>query len=107
VQFVKTPLAGVPKAGVTNVGLVSKTILPVPVTAADSVVPAYDNIGIVTVPVKVGDAVSDFELTAVAMLSNSVFISVPLTIFKGSPEVRVSFVAKLVDFVYTVIFYSL
>jgi hypothetical protein len=56
-------------------------------------------VGIVTVPVKVGDAVSDFELTAVAILSNSVLISVPLTIFKGSPEVSVSFVAKLVDFV--------
>jgi hypothetical protein len=75
-----------------------------PVIAA---VPDTLNVGIVTVPVNVGDAVSDFELTAVAMLSNSVFISVPLTIFKGSPEVRVSFVAKLVDFVYAVIFYSL
>ena len=100
-----------PKTGVINVGLVSNTIFPVPVTAAVRVTPPYvivepnvpapvtDKIGIVTVPVKVGDAVSDFELTAVAILSNSVLISVPLTIFKGSPEVSVSFVAKLVDFV--------
>ena len=32
VQFVKTPEAGVPKAGVTNVGLVAKTKEPVPVS---------------------------------------------------------------------------
>ena len=49
--------------------------------------------------VNVGEAVSALELTAVWMLSNSVLISVPLTIFKGSPEVSVSLVAKLVDFV--------
>lgn len=33
VAFVRTPLAGVPKAGVTNVGEVASTALPVPVTA--------------------------------------------------------------------------
>ena len=33
VQFVKTPEAGVPKAGVTNVGLVAKTKEPEPVSS--------------------------------------------------------------------------
>jgi hypothetical protein len=32
VKFVTTPLAGVPNAGVTKVGLVDKTMLPEPVT---------------------------------------------------------------------------
>ena len=39
VKFVATPDVGVPNKGVTNVGLVSNTILPVPVTALLSVTP--------------------------------------------------------------------
>ena len=39
VALVNVPLVGVPKIGVTNVGLVSNTILPVPVTALLSVTP--------------------------------------------------------------------
>jgi hypothetical protein len=53
----------------------------------------------VGVPVKVGLAKSALVATAVAMLLNSVSISVPLTIFKGLPEAKASLVAKLVDFV--------
>jgi hypothetical protein len=78
VAFVNVPLCGVPRIGVTNVGLVANTLLPVPVfvtltnafealvaTALDAVKPDNDNDGMVTVPVNVGDAVSDLELTAV------------------------------------------
>jgi hypothetical protein len=39
VRFVTTPDAGVPKAGVTKVGLVARTMLPVPVTELDKVTP--------------------------------------------------------------------
>ena len=43
VQLVSVPDAGVPKAGVTNVGLVARTMLPVPVLAVHSgaVPPAF------------------------------------------------------------------
>ena len=59
-------------------------------------VPVTANVGIVTVPVKVGDAVSALVATAVAMFANSVLISVPLTIFKGLPDASASLVAKFV-----------
>ena len=39
VAFVKTPDAGVPSAGVTNVGLLDKTVLPVPVDVETPVPP--------------------------------------------------------------------
>ena len=39
VQLDKLPDAGVPKAGVTKVGLLDKTMFPVPVTALESVTP--------------------------------------------------------------------
>ena len=39
VRLVTTPLLGVPKAGVTRVGLVDSTMLPVPVTALFRVMP--------------------------------------------------------------------
>jgi hypothetical protein len=65
--FAKFPDVGVPRAGVTSVG-----------------------------DVNVGDARSALVATAVAMLLNSVLISVPLTIFSGSPDGRASLVAKLV-----------
>ena len=39
VKLVTTPLAGVPRAGVTKVGLVARTMLPVPVTELDRVTP--------------------------------------------------------------------
>jgi len=40
VQFVKVPEDGVPKAGVTKVGLVANTTLPDPVVANSPNVPA-------------------------------------------------------------------
>jgi hypothetical protein len=46
----------------------------------------------------VADELSVLVATAVAILLNSVSISVPLTIFKGLPGERLSLVAKLVDF---------
>ena len=46
--------------------------------------------------VKVGDDKSALVAIAVEMLLNSVSISVPLTIFKGLPEDRLSLVAKFV-----------
>ena len=39
VRLVTTPLDGVPRAGVTKVGLVLRTMLPVPVTELDKVTP--------------------------------------------------------------------
>ena len=57
------------------------------------VVPVTFNVDIVTVPVNVGSAVSDFEFVAVAILLNSVSISVPLTILAGLPEASVSLAA--------------
>jgi hypothetical protein len=53
-------------------------------------------VGSVGVPVKVGLAKSALVAMAVAMLLNSVSISVPLTIFNGLPEDKLSFVAKFV-----------
>jgi hypothetical protein len=49
-------------------------------------------------PVMVAEELSVFVATAVAMLLNSVSISVPLTIFNGLPGDKLSLVAKLVDF---------
>jgi len=58
-----------------------------------------DAVGANGVPVNVGLAESALVAIAVAILSNSVLISVPLTIFKGSPEGSESLEAKLVDLV--------
>jgi hypothetical protein len=55
-------------------------------------------VGAVGVPVNTGLSRSAFVATAIAMLLNSVSISVPLTIFKGLPRGRVSLEAKLVAF---------
>jgi hypothetical protein len=65
-------------------------------TPVNADVPVTANVGIVTVPVKVGDAESALVATAVAMFANSVLISVPLTIFKGLPDASASLVAKFV-----------
>jgi hypothetical protein len=117
VQLAKLPDAGVPKAGVTRVGLVDKTTSPVPVEVVTPVPPlATDSVpevpAIIGKPVqlvktpadgvpifgvtRVGDAKSALVATAVAMLLNSMLISVPLTIFKGSPDDSASLVAKFV-----------
>jgi hypothetical protein len=56
-------------------------------------------VGNVGVPVKVGPDKSALVAMAVAILLNSVSISVPLTIFKELPEERLSLLAKLVAFV--------
>jgi hypothetical protein len=60
--------------------------------------PDRAGVGAVTVPRKAGLFKSALVATAVAMLLNSVSISVPLTIFKGLPEASESLLAKLVDF---------
>ena len=53
-QFVSTPEAGVPKAGVTNVGEVANTTAPVPVTVLKSVKPASQSAAVVSVvPIQV------------------------------------------------------
>lgn len=122
VIFVPTSVEGVPKLGVTNVGLLDNTTLPVPVEAVTPVPPlATGNVPVtpvvrgrpvtlvitplVGVPsagvtsvglVSVAEAESALVATATAMLLNSVSISVPLTIFSGSPEASASLVAKLV-----------
>jgi hypothetical protein len=56
-------------------------------------------VGAAGVPVKVGDRLSAFVATAVAMLLNSASISVPLTIFRALPVAKLSLDAKLVLFV--------
>jgi hypothetical protein len=67
---------------------------PVPPSAtAKSVMP------VIVPPVIAAAELSVFVATAVAILLNSVSISVPLTIFKGLPGDRLSLVAKLVVFV--------
>jgi hypothetical protein len=85
---------------ITPVGMMSRTnavvARAVVLLPNDCVVPIVP-VGRVGVPVNVGDAKSAFVATATAMFTNSVLISVPLTIFSGSPEVSASFVAKFVD----------
>ena len=118
VQLARFPEEGVPKTGVTNVGLVDKTTLPDPVEAVTPVPPFATGKVPVTPVVKgkpvtfvitplagvpsagvtnVGLIKSAFVATAIAMLANSVLISVPLRIFRGSPDVSASLVAKFVD----------
>ncbi len=123
VMFVPTKAEGVPSAGVVKVGLLDSTLLPVPVevvapvpplaTGSVPVVPpsmgrpvtlvitplvGVPSAGVTSVgDVIVGDARSALVATATAILVNSVLISVPLTIFSGSPEDSASLVAKFVD----------
>ena len=61
-------------------------------------VPVTFTVAAVTVPVNVGDATSAFVALAVAMLLNSVSISLHFTILAGFPDARSSFAAKLTDF---------
>jgi hypothetical protein len=58
-----------------------------------------DAVGAVGVPVKAGLFVSALVATAVAIALNSASISVPLINLEGLPVNKLSFVAKLVDFV--------
>ncbi len=118
VMFVPTKAEGVPSAGVTKVGLFDSTTLPVPVEAVTPVPPFATGkvpvtpvvsgkpVTLVITPlagvpsagvVKLGDAKSALVAMATEMLLNSVLISVPLTIFSGSPDGSASFVAKFVD----------
>jgi hypothetical protein len=53
----------------------------------------------VAVPVNVGDAVLDLELTAVSIAVNSESISAPLTILEGLPDTKLSLAVKFVVFV--------
>jgi len=53
----------------------------------------------VVVPVRAPLLASVLEVTADAMLSNSVLISVPLMILLGLPVFRLSLIAKFVAFV--------
>ena len=153
VALVKVPEDGVPKAGVTRVGLFDKTTEPVPVEVVTPVPPlatgrvpvmsaveiskasheasvpllfkylpeadawlgnklfkaalaveapvppsamAKSVIPVIEPPVIAAEALSVFVATAVAILLNSVSISVPLTIFRGLPGDRLSFDAKFV-----------
>ena len=77
------------------VAVIAPAVEP-PIVVPSTVPPLISAVGIVTVPVNVGEAVFDLVATAVAILSNSVFISVPLTILLASPEGKESLVAKFV-----------
>jgi hypothetical protein len=156
VAFVNTAELGVPNAGVTNVGEFDNTTEPVPVelvtpvpplatpkvpvmsaverltashealvpslcryllaaevwlgnklfnapAAVEAPVPpsatAKSVMPVIEPPVIAAAELSVFVATAVAMLLNSVSISVPRTTLSGSPGVRLSLVAKLVLFV--------
>jgi hypothetical protein len=117
VMFVPTKAEGVPNAGETKVGLLDNTTLPVPVEVVTPVPPFATGrvpvtpvdsgrpVTLVITPlegvpkagdVNVGEAVSALVAMATEMLLNSVLISVPLTIFSGSPDGSASFVAKFV-----------
>ena len=62
-----------------------------------SIAPAFiSTVGIVTVPVKVGPAISDLVAIAVDIASNSVSNSVPRTILLESPPGSLSLAAKSV-----------
>jgi hypothetical protein len=52
---------------------------------------------LIVAPEITDDVESSFVATAIAMLANSVLISVPLTILSGSPLESASLVAKFVD----------
>ena len=69
VQFVKVPDAGVPKAGVTSVGLVAKTTEPVPVAVVDPVPP----FSMATIPVTFAAVPVVFWFN----VGNVQFVSVP------------------------------
>jgi hypothetical protein len=56
-------------------------------------------VGAAGVPVSVGLLKLALVATAVAMFVNSSSISVPLTVLRGLPVVKASFVAKFVDLV--------
>jgi hypothetical protein len=156
VAFVKVPEAGVPNAGVTSVGEFDNTTMPVPVEVVTPVPPfvtgkvpvmseverliasqealppsvwrylvalpvwlgkrlfraavaveapvppsamAKSVIPVIEPPVIAAAELSVFVEMAVEILLNSVSISVPRTIFNGSPGLRLSLVAKLVLFV--------
>jgi hypothetical protein len=92
--LVSVATLGVPRLGAVNVD--DPLNVAEPLNVATPVAVRSTN---VAVPVNVGLMLSDLLLTAVAMLLNSVSISVPRTILSGLPEGRVSFVAKFVDFV--------
>lgn len=117
VALVSTAEDGVPRAGVTNTGLVDNTTLPVPVEVVTPVPPrATERVPVVPATMgrptvftrlpddgvpragvtSVGEFRSAFVAMAVEILLNSVLISVPLTIFSGSPDGSASLVAKLV-----------
>lgn len=63
------------------------------------IVPVMVTLAAVSVPVKVGLALSDLVAIAVAMLVNSLSISEPRTILLGSPVIKKSLEVKLVTFV--------
>ena len=79
------------KAAVTK-AVVANAVLLLPALWVVPMVP----VGSVGVPVNTGEIRSALVAIAVAMLLNSVSISVPLTILSGSPEGSASLVAKLV-----------
>ena len=70
VALVRVTLVGVPRTGVTRVGEVASTLLPVPVLAMDDRTPPADVCtapavvsGVVMVPVNVGDALGAAPVT--------------------------------------------
>ena len=67
-----------------------------PITVPSMLPPLMSAVGTVTVPVKVGLAVSDFVAIAVDIASNSVSNSAPRTTLLVSPPGRVSLAAKSV-----------
>ena len=113
VAFVNVPELGVPKTPPLTKGAPAEPTLTAkdvatPVPSPEIPVETGRPVQFVRVPdvgvpstgvVKVGDTRSALVATAVAMLLNSVSISVPLTILSGSPDDSASLVAKLVLFV--------
>jgi hypothetical protein len=75
VAFVSVPDAGVPKTGVTKVGDVDKTALPVPVEVVTPVPPEPTGKGLVSVvtkPVLIDNAVEPLDCSAKTPLVSAV-----------------------------------
>lgn len=90
VTFVRTPLAGVPKAGVTRVGLVANTAAPVPVSS----VIAAARLALLGVPRNVATPVPS-PLTPVLIGNPVAFVRTPLAGVPRAGVVRVGAVRVL------------
>ena len=83
VQFVSTPEAGVPKAGVTSVGEVANTTAPVPVYVLKSVKPASQSAAVVSVvPIHVTITVIPAGTVITKAAPDELIVNVPVLLLQ-------------------------